>query len=266
MCRLTTAAKDPVLGFYDAFSSPLHGCRYGPPQVWTRNNAAGVWDCQVELPHSLAAAQAAAGAAETAPDAPASDGKPSKRPPLHPGAAAGPAPAAAAAPPAAPAAKGLPRLRSVPAIPVHEDVEKQQPGVTAQADDARLLNSPVAQVAAEVGVGAAGAPAAAAAAADSNSWRQLLEEELRWAPAACAVCFHCVCKRPLAPAVCRRCSRPSVPLARLAWPQHAPLPQPVLPGASIVELCCWLAAQPVRSCPVSPCVLSPPPPPPPGLF
>ncbi len=148
--------------------------------MWTRNNAAGIWDCQVELPHSLASSQAetaaaAGAAAETA--APASDGKTAKRPPLPRGAAAAAAPTAAAAPPVSPTALSLPRLRSVPAIPVHEDVEKQQPGVTAQADDARLLNSPAAKAAAEVGVGATFA--SDAAAADGNSWRPLLEEQLR---------------------------------------------------------------------------------------
>ncbi|KAL4420764.1 hypothetical protein ABPG75_010420 [Micractinium tetrahymenae] len=162
---------------------------YGPPLVWTRNNAAGIWDCRVELPHSLAAspqaapggaAAASAEAAHAAPAAtgagPASNGKAAKRPPLPPGAAgaAAPSPGQGAA---APAGTGIPRLRSVPAIPVHEDVEKQQPGVTAQADDARLLHSPAAEAAAEVGVGPASAPAAAAA--DANSWRLLLEEQLR---------------------------------------------------------------------------------------
>jgi hypothetical protein len=48
-------------------------------------------------------------------------------------------------------------------------VEKHQPGVTAQADDARLLGSPAADAA------AAGPEVDA-----SNVWRSLLEEQLRW--------------------------------------------------------------------------------------
>ena len=174
---------------------PYHPTRYGPPLVWTRNNAAGIWDCRVELPHSMIgsplAAAAVAGPVAGLP-APASGGKAaggsaSKRPPLHPNSAAGGGARAAAGAGGGVAGVsgstgGIPRRRSVQAIPQHEDIEKQQPGVTAQPDDARLLNSPVfdASAAAAGGVAAAATVAAAAAEGDAaNLWRSLLEEELR---------------------------------------------------------------------------------------
>jgi hypothetical protein len=144
--------------------------------VWTRNNAAGIWDCRVELPHDLAGPEAAPGAAAEGPTAPPSNGEAvqggsaSKRPPLHPGAASG---AAAPAPPP-PSGGGIPRKRSVPAIPEQEDVEKRQPGVTAQADDSRLLGS----------AAAAGAAPPQQGGGDADGWRPLLEEQLRWVAGA----------------------------------------------------------------------------------
>lgn len=169
--------------------------RYGPPLVWTRNNAAGIWDCRVELPHCLVgsplAAAAVAGPVAGLP-APASGGKAgggsaSKRPPLHPNSTPGGGARAAAGVGGAAGAisggtGGIPRQRSVQAIPQHEDVEKQQPGVTAQPDDARLLSSPVfdASAAAAGGVAAAAVAAVAAEGDAANLWRSLLEEELRW--------------------------------------------------------------------------------------
>lgn len=172
--------------------------RYGPPLVWTRNNAAGIWDCRVELPHSMVgsplAAAAVAGPVAGLP-APASGGKAAgggsapKRPPLHPNSTPGGSSRAAGGAGGAAAGAvsggtgGIPRQRSVQAIPQHEDIEKQQPGVTAQPDDARLLNSPVfdASAAAAGGVAAAAVAAVAAeGAGDAASlWRSLLEEELR---------------------------------------------------------------------------------------
>lgn len=138
----------------------------------------------MELPHSLVGSpQAAALAAAVAPAAPTGGAATAKRPPLHPGAAkaGGGGPPAPVAPPASDA-KGLPRLRSVPAIPQQEDIEKQQPGVTAQPDDSRLLSSPSAGAAAAAGMGAAAALGAAADAQEGEAgsmWRSLLEEQLR---------------------------------------------------------------------------------------
>ena len=155
------------------------------------------------LPHSLlgspAAAAAVAGPAAAAlpasssgddvgapgPAAPnGKDGSASKRPPLHPGPASrAPSPGVAGG---GGAPRGVPRQRSVPDIPQHEEVEKQQPGVTAQPDDARLLGSPLLQPAAATAEGSVAA-AAAAAADDANLWRTLLEEQLRCWPSRVGV-------------------------------------------------------------------------------
>lgn len=175
-------------------------CRYGPPKVWTRNNAAGIWDCLVEMPHSLAAAGPKAGEAGEACDVAAANGTPpaaggsaSKRPPLHPGAASGTTAGPAAASPAKAGAAGasIPRKRSVPSIPQHEDIEKQQPGVTAQADDSRLLGSPAAEAAMAAGMGAAAGEAPADQAEAANMWRSMLEEQLRCAELKPAKLLSC---------------------------------------------------------------------------
>lgn len=188
--------------------------------MWTRNNAAGIWDCHVELPHSMvgspaavaavgaAAAMSNTAAAAAAPAAVANGkgaggGPASKRPPLHPGAkaAAGPSPAVAVGSP-----KGIPRLRSVQAIPQQEEIEKQQPGVTAQADDARLLGSPAFQADAAGAGGVAAAAVAAAQADDGTLWRTLLEEQLRCLLACLLACLA-ACLLGCLAACCLPCFR-----------------------------------------------------------
>ncbi|KAI3430723.1 hypothetical protein D9Q98_005309 [Chlorella vulgaris] len=140
---------------------------YGSPRVWTRNNAAGTWDCKEEAAASEAAAK--------------------QRPPMHPGAASG-AGADASLPAGASGglsggligAGSIPRKHSVPSIPAQEEVERKQAGVTAQADDARLLGSPSAKAAAAVGVGAAFAGGLGGEGVQAGpKWRPLLEEQLR---------------------------------------------------------------------------------------
>jgi hypothetical protein len=110
-----------------------------------------------------------------------------QRPPMHPGAASG-AGAAASLPAGASGglsggligAGSIPRKHSVPSIPAQEEVEKKQAGVTAQADDARLLGSPSAKAAAAVGVGAAFAGGLGGEGVQAGpKWRPLLEEQLR---------------------------------------------------------------------------------------
>ncbi|GAB4820286.1 hypothetical protein N2152v2_007332 [Parachlorella kessleri] len=178
---------------------------YGPPRRWTRNDARGVWDDQVEWPHSLApiAATGAAAAAEGSGALPPSPKISSPRiqvaatpfaggaakPPRHPGAPQGKAPAPS--PLSLPAA-GLPRRHSVQDVPT-VDIEKTQPGVTAQHDDARLE---VATAAMEVdqggqaGAGAArtapGATPAAAAGLPGAELGMGVEAPAAAAPAAAA--------------------------------------------------------------------------------
>ena len=239
--------------------------------LWTRNNAAGIWDSRVELPHSLAAvaaagdkapiaadgaqaAPAANGTAEAAPapaEQPAANGGGSAstggRPPLHPSSAGGsPAGAAALAGGKASGGGGMPRLRSVQSIPQHDDVEKKQPGVTAQPDDARLLGSPVFEGGAAAGAGgvvaAVGAPESDAAAL----WRTLLEEQLRCAgglwrgpgvvqetasagrqacPRALLTSSPAACRPPSAPTPCCSCGLAlvdvEIPLVALADGVHS---------------------------------------------
>lgn len=230
--------------------------RYGPPLLWTRNNAAGIWHSRVVLPHSLvgspAAAAAVAGpagsalvaastgddAAAAAPAPDAKGGSASKRPPLHPGSAPGAATPGGGAPSAAAGGvggspRGVPRQRSVPDIPQHEEVEKQQPGVTAQADDARLLSSPLAQPAAAGSVAAAAA-AAAVQADDGSQWRTLLEEQLRCGKGLLegrrGVGARCLLL-PLAPLAPPHLSDPPAHL------HHPTTPHPPMPAVHRCGLC-----------------------------